>query len=540
MPLLKAVLSGNAGLVFVLVFAWKILLLVFAALPPPSNDSFFYDGAVVNLLLHGKYCNPSLANALPISGTQVFSAYPPLYQLALLPWMGVFGTSVQSAMTFHLVLFGAYTIVLYAIFRQLNVTGWAAAVGGLFLFGITFHDRPDSLTHVFGLTSLYAWVRWEKGLIAGSGGRGWAWAAAIAAVLAPCTSIQIGGLYCVVFLLATVIRHVRNGMPLPWPQLAFFVLVPICLVGLVVFGFPLLWAGFLEHARQTPSLTGLRIPRPDEILKLVRNVPGILAVSVLWMLWRGSHSREDSPPRRLLNELTMACLAGALFILGAAMVVLTPNSVSFTAYLQPLIVAGFLAIRFGTATEKGGERTQAIDSATSRSRFCSPACYGLIFVLAAALTAIRAVGLSTWGLACALDCGHRKSIWLAQSNMADAAGDTVVLSSAYLYAAAPSKSVRWVHCDWIGPAVREQETGDWSALLNLRPTRLMLTQFDYYRRFQPLLEKLSARPDLAQVEFVNSARLPTPDSIPALRRVLQHISWAPVIVTIRWSAAGAE
>ena len=69
------------------------MLLLGFALPPPSNDSFFYDGPVVNLLLHGHYVNPSLAEALPISGTQVFSAYPPLYQFTLAVWMTVFGIS---------------------------------------------------------------------------------------------------------------------------------------------------------------------------------------------------------------------------------------------------------------------------------------------------------------------------------------------------------------------------------------------------------------------------------------------------------------
>ena len=74
------------GLVITAVLLWKLALLVFARLPIPANDLFFYDGAVVNFLLHGEYTNPSLALALPIAGTEVFSAYPPLYQLVLLPF----------------------------------------------------------------------------------------------------------------------------------------------------------------------------------------------------------------------------------------------------------------------------------------------------------------------------------------------------------------------------------------------------------------------------------------------------------------------
>ena len=123
-------------------------MLVFSAQPVPSNDAFFYDGPVVNLLLHGKYANPALAEALPISGTEVFCAYPPLYQLLLLGWMGLFGTSALSAMVLHLVLFGICALLLLAIFRRLKIPELAGSSAGAFLLVITFHDRPDSLANV--------------------------------------------------------------------------------------------------------------------------------------------------------------------------------------------------------------------------------------------------------------------------------------------------------------------------------------------------------------------------------------------------------
>ncbi len=90
-------------LVFALVFAWKMALLVFTAQPVPANDSFFYDGAVVHYLLHGGYYNSSLGAAYPISGRELFSAYPPGYQLPLFLWMSVFGTSALAAMSLQLV-----------------------------------------------------------------------------------------------------------------------------------------------------------------------------------------------------------------------------------------------------------------------------------------------------------------------------------------------------------------------------------------------------------------------------------------------------
>src|SRR5262249_36415941 len=108
-------LLDRPGLVFTLVLIWKIALLAFTVQPIPANDSFFYDGPVVHVLNQGGYFNPSIAIARPISGTEVFSAYPPAYQVVLLAWMSVFGTSALSADWLHLVLFGGYLFVVLAI-----------------------------------------------------------------------------------------------------------------------------------------------------------------------------------------------------------------------------------------------------------------------------------------------------------------------------------------------------------------------------------------------------------------------------------------
>jgi hypothetical protein len=89
---------SRAGAVFAPVFAWKAILLIFTGQPLPMSDAYFYDRAVVNWLLHGKYANPSLALVMPIAGREVFSAYPPRYQASLLGWMSLFGVSAISAM----------------------------------------------------------------------------------------------------------------------------------------------------------------------------------------------------------------------------------------------------------------------------------------------------------------------------------------------------------------------------------------------------------------------------------------------------------
>src|ERR1043165_2413529 len=103
---------GRPALVFALVLTWKLALFVGTVQPVPANDAFFYDGAIVNFLHGGAYANPSVEIARPISGTVVFSAYPPLYQLVLLGWMSVFGTSAPSAMGLHLGLFALYALLV--------------------------------------------------------------------------------------------------------------------------------------------------------------------------------------------------------------------------------------------------------------------------------------------------------------------------------------------------------------------------------------------------------------------------------------------
>src|ERR1039457_2826780 len=136
-------LLERPGLVILLVFVWRAVLLLTVAQPVPANDAFFCDGPVVHFLNHGGYFNPSVAQSRPFSGTEFFCAYPPLYQLALLPWMKIFGTSALAAMWFHLALFGGYALAVLAIFRRLNVPARAGNLAALFLLAITFDDKSD-------------------------------------------------------------------------------------------------------------------------------------------------------------------------------------------------------------------------------------------------------------------------------------------------------------------------------------------------------------------------------------------------------------
>jgi len=526
------------GTFFAAVFLWKLALLVLTAQPVPSNDAFFYDGPVVNLILHVKYCNPALAPALPISGTEVFCAYPPLYQLVLLGWMSVFGASAISAMVLHLVLFGICLFLLLAIFRELKLPAWPVHVAAAFLLVITFHDRPDSLAHVFGLAAVYAWVRGQLSRVGikqgevlegAQGGGGWIWSMAAFLILGLATGLQIGGIYFLLIWFGVVAACLFCKEIFPFAPMSALVLIPVGLIALVAFGFPHLWAGFAEHARQTPSLTGLRVPRLAELLKMVRTVPGILAVAALLPVIWTRRRQAGQAGLESLWLLTLACTLAAMAIVGASMFVLTPNSVFFASHLQPLIVAGYLTLA-SSVTASGYDPARRIPAMPRGMRLQTVG-----FLTLALLGAVRAIGMSTWDLACATDVNYSSGIHRVRAEIDGCPSkSTVVLSSAFLYEAARHEKISWIHSDWMAPAQRGATTMDFEALLSLRPAKILLTQFDYFRRFETVLARLKLRPDLVQLEVTNTAQIPAPDSFPAIQKVVQHISWAPVVVTLQW------
>ncbi len=513
---------SSRWLVFALVFAWKAALLLFSAQPVPANDAFFYDGPVVNYLLHGEYVNPSLVMAFPISGTEVFSAYPPLYQLVLLSWMHLFGTAALSAMSLHLVLFGIYMLVILAILNRLHTPIWCVHIAGAFLLVLTFHDRPDSVAHVFGMLSVYAWLRsrglplihrWEKNTAR------WTWAAVAFVLLSLGTSLQIGGIYFLWVCLGMVATTLGGNKRFPTVPMLVMVALPIMLMLLVVVVFPNLWGGFMEHARQTPSLTGWRWPRMREVLKVARTVPGVIAVAFLlpW-LWFKQWKDSESPVDAAHELLVMTGLLTTLSVVVASLTLMTPNMVTIAAYVQPLLVAAYLALRASLMPGKRWVRAQAG-----------------AFLLLMLLGSIRALGMTTWGLACAEDVSYASAIQLVRNELqASPSGSTVALSSAYLYEASRHNEIRTIHSDWLG------RPSDWpgderEALIVLKPAKLILTQFDYYRWYERIIMDLRKRPDFVKVDILNTARIRPPDAFKPLQRVVQHVSWAPVVVRFSWN-----
>jgi len=84
------------------------------------------------------------------------------------------------------------------------------------------------------------------------------------------------------------------------------------------------------------------------------------------------------------------------------------------------------------------------------------------------------------------------------------------------------------------PARRREPVRDLEGLLALKPHAVILTQFDYYRRYQPVLQELRTHPELREMALTNYTQIPVPDAFPSMQKVLQHVSWAPVIVKLQW------
>jgi hypothetical protein len=506
------------GASFLLVIAWKFILLLVTAQPIPANDAFGYDGPVVNYLLNGHYCNPSLLIPFPFSATQVFCIYPPLYQAVLFLWMSVFGPTVLAAMWFHFVLFGLYALTLLAIFRRLQTPARAVNLAGLFLLGITFDDRPDGLAQLLGMLAVYAWVR----SVQPPGRSRWPWLAALLVVLTLCINPEIGVIYFgLVWLLTLGAAGRKHHFPVV--PMGFMLVAPVALVALVKHGRPDLWAGFMEHAGQTPSFTGLRRPAVGDLIKLVRNIPAILLIAVLLPKWfkplftvAPADRSTESPAVLLVFSTVLIALgwvAGGLFLF-------TANWILFLAQWQPLLVGAFLTL------------VQRREPAMKR--WLSPVLAALVL-----LVSVRAVGMATWGVACSLDVNQGAAGQLVRAELDRAPlGSTVVMSSAYLYEAMKHPGRMYLHEDWIhanrpdDPSVKLN--GDTVALLSLKPAALILTQFDYYRRYQIPLAQLGAMPDRVAFRITNTARLPSPDSHPHFQQVVQHVSWAPVLVEFDW------
>jgi hypothetical protein len=301
-------------------------------------------------------------------------------------------------------------------------------------------------------------------------------------------------------------------------MLLFFITL-LGLVALVKFRHPLLWDGFREHVKITPSFTGLRLPQLDDCLKVIRTAPGIIiaALGTIGIALKAKSLRAIMVASPALLVSTCGVLA-ALALIGGCLFILTPNTIHIASYLQPVIIGCFLAAH------------------STNTRALKPDWLVQLALLGALLlVSIRAFGMMTWGVLCARDVNRGQAMGAVNRELDSVpTGNTVFVSAAYLYQTAQRTNLTWVHSDW--PA---RDTGnDWElqAIEKLRPAKLLLTQFDYYRRYEAVIIQFRRQHSDAEVMIHNLAHIPSPDAIPATRKIVQHISWAPVIITIQWPA----
>ena len=510
-------LDSKPGTVFTIFVGWKLALLLFTVQPIPSNDAYFYDGAVVNLLNGGAFINPSIAIGRPYSGTEFFSPYPPLYQGVLLGWMKVFGTSARSAVGLHVFLMVMWSGLIYQILRRIETPVWVMHLAGGFLFTITFHDRPDTVAHVLGAAAILAMVGWLRSEAC----RGLLWGSGVLLALVFCTSLQIGATYTAVIGIAVLARCWLGKVRVPWANLVAMGLTPFALLALGKLGFPHWWTGFLESAQDNPSASGLHLPGVDALLKAVRSLPGFLAVlgMSVWGLPRMRPSSFKFHQSQL--ALFLGAVAGTLGVCILGLFYLTENYIpAFAAFLQPLAVGAGLAWL------------------GSVDRLCAPRPIVLaVGCLAIALGGVRALGMTTWGLLCARDVSYEDACGMVADELRASspfAEQPVVLSAAYLYGAVSQTNLHLIHSDYVvRPRGRATES-DLVGLNDLKPSRLVLTQFDYYRRYEPVLAELRRTRGDVVVRITNRARVPSPDAKRLTRKLVQHVAWAPVIVELEW------
>lgn len=510
-------------LVLAAVLLWRVALLVFTMQPIPANDAFGYDGAVIHFLHGGHYCNPSFALMFPISGREVYSGYPPLYEAGLLLWMKVFGTSLLAAMTFHLVLFAASAWLTLALVQRFFPPAGRSAWAALLLFGFTFGDRPESLAYVFGLASLWLVTRQIQAELGtpnlAPGSRVRAAALTFTLFLGLYTSTIVGAYFFGIGFLACAAAwwwRRRWSWFVPFAgATALFAVVTLAIIKLE----PLWWAGFMESARQqSVSTSGFHRPHALDLIKLVRTAPVfLLGLGVLPLVLYRRQELIATPSAWL--ALSAGILLMGWILLGASVTLLAATYVSYVGFSQILLAAGLLA-------------------------WCQQHCPHKLTWLQAGLAgcillvSVRAIGISTWGVACAAKNSYASTRTILDAELAPFVhtNQPVLISSAYLYRAAELGVLNPVHGDWYFDHAHWTNGAQAAGLIRCQPPKLVVTQFDYYRGFAAVLAQLRERPDLVDVQVRNLAAVPPPDASDTFQRVIQHVSWAPVLVDLHWKS----
>jgi hypothetical protein len=166
-----------------------------------------------------------------------------------------------------------------------------------------------------------------------------------------------------------------------------------------------------------------------------------------------------------------------------------------------------------------------------KSRFISAAVLGCALLLS-----VRAVGISTWGVLCAAHNSYGQTHQTLKTELEpfSRTNAPVIISSPFLYSALEFGVRHPIHFDWYFNRVSTNRDADYASLVEMRPAKIIMTQFDYYRGFVSMEQRLRSHPELVAIQVRNDAVVKPPDASPSLQRIIQHISWAPVVVDLNW------
>ncbi len=494
-----------------------ILPLLFLAawhLGPPMNDSGFYDQPALQHFWHGEFRAPFLEHAFPICGGQLFCAYPPVYPGMVRLWMALFGDGTGGVIWLHALLWSAQAAVVAWVVWRWRLPRLAWWTGAAMVWLTTFQGRPESLALLLGLLPLV--VAWET-LRTGLRPSPFLSATATLGLVLTFWTSPMSGLLTGFVLgftwLAALFRHrvdIAGRMLLGG---AVGTAVPLVLI---LFFRPLWWAGFQEHARQTPFATWMAGADPAAWLSTLRHAPGVVVCLALGAvtLALGRRFPGDGPQGRLAT-LWLGLAAGMAFILLMGFTVVIPNAF-FVRGLQPLFVAVTLAL----AEARLLRRYAAILVV-----FCLPGWF-------------RLAGMATWGVAAERDYGMEKSeSEVMRLLREEPASHPIVISGTYGYASIRAPHPLVCSSDWI-----EKRPTPWhqthealnriEPLQIMRPALLILSPFDYHRRYRGMIDELERTG--VKAERGQLGTVTPPDALGWSRKLLPSLTWAPVVVRLSW------
>ncbi len=293
------------------------------------------------------------------------------------------------------------------------------------------------------------------------------------------------------------------------------------LFGIIAFSIakmePLWWAGFMESAKQQSVVTsGLHAPHGTDLIKLGREMPVfLLGLAVLLPVIK--RQREIFASQSGWLALSAGIFVMGWVLLAASMTLLSPNYVKYAIFTQVILAAGLFAL--------------AQKHFPERERLLRTVLVGCVL-----LVSVRAVGMTTWGAACAWKNSHRSAQAIVQTELEPytTSERPVLVSSAFLYQATGMGVKNAINSDWYFDHAHWVTNTEMDALIQLQPRKMVLTQFDFYRGLEVPVSQLQQHPGLVEIRVRNLAVFPVPDACRSLQRVVQNISWAPVIVDLDW------